>query len=620
MTLHKSTRFLLVTITVFYLFFAYFFRKESSLCLVSNGDSVGYYSYLPAFFIHNDLRDLRKTTLERVNETNEIGEKQAIETLEDRQFTGFAHDGGRRLIQYTYGIAFLQTSGFLLAHAISPFLGFEATGYTLPYRVLVFLNGLFFTLLGLWILARILKSERFDDKTINFTLFSVALATNLFYFSTANAYMSHAYLFTLWTLVVRFTQKFYTEGLEHKQLWRIGFLLGLITIIRPVDIVVIFVPLLYGVKNIADFKVRCALIWQKKIPVLGAIFLATLAILPQLFYWHHLTGHWFFDSYKGQGFDFKNSQVWEGWFGFANGWLVYTPIMFLALLGIFIMGRKSPFLLPILLILPLYAYVIHSWWCWNYINGFGMRPMVDMYGLLAIPLSVFFQKTLQNIFSKSFFSILVFFLSGLNIFQTWQYSQNVIFPENGNYAFWISSFGKTKLDYNALVAFDSNELQPSKAPKTMVLLEKSDFEDSTDVNFTRKIVKDGNFAYDIPPNGHSQRFEVSGKNLLAFEYVKVTLSAYATNNNFYDIWQKCNLVVQFKKGDENIKWRAMRLENKIGQDSKILAGQTKVWGDIHFYVKIPPNLNETDKLNVEILNGNTAHIVVDNLKIEVCKD
>lgn len=52
-------------------------------------------------------------------------------------------------------------------------------------------------------------------------------------------------------------------------------------------------------------------------------------------------------------------------------------------------------LLPLVLTFLVFIYVIFSWWCWWYGGAFGLRAMIDIYGLLALPLGVFFTYTLE---------------------------------------------------------------------------------------------------------------------------------------------------------------------------------------------------------------------------------
>ena len=86
--------------------------------------------------------------------------------------------------------------------------------------------------------------------------------------------------------------------------------------------------------------------------------------------------------------------------------------------------RKNPWFFSLLIILPIIIYLFSSWWCWWFGGGFGMRPMIDYYPLLIIPLGEILSTKISN---KKY--ILNFILAGfvsLNLFQTLQRRNLVI--------------------------------------------------------------------------------------------------------------------------------------------------------------------------------------------------
>jgi hypothetical protein len=376
------------------------------------------------------------------------------------------------------------------------------------------------------------------------------------------------------------------------------------------------------VTSFASISEKIKLFWSKRWAVLGAGVAFVLPFLPQMAYWKHVSGYRFFNSYGEHfRFDFAHPHIREGLIGFSNGWLIYTPIMVFALSGIFMMrGKRRDFLLPIAVILPIYIYVIYSWWCYNYINGFGSRPMIDAYPLLAIPLSIFIEKVLKNKFLTVFSLLIAVFLIGLNVFQTWQSSRRVIITEDSKASFWIESFGKTALDYNALVAFDANEIQP-KSSVFVRTLHENGFETpiAMDSNFVKQPCATGQFSYRVRAGTFSPAFKTTVKNLQGGRYVKVTMKAYSFANNIWEIYQKSTLVIEFRRKDAEFKWRGMRVENKIGNQTKIYGGQNYLWGEVYFYVKIPEESLPEDVLNCYIWSQNTSDLVMDDFKVELHK-
>jgi hypothetical protein len=97
------------------------------------------------------------------------------------------------------------------------------------------------------------------------------------------------------------------------------------------------------------------------------------------------------NSYPDEQFFWGNPHFIDGLFSYRKGWLLYTPVMIFALLGIpFLFKRLKEFSWAITIFISVATYIIVSWWCWWYGGSFGMRSFVDYYGILAIPMALFF--------------------------------------------------------------------------------------------------------------------------------------------------------------------------------------------------------------------------------------
>ena len=69
--------------------------------------------------------------------------------------------------------------------------------------------------------------------------------------------------------------------------------------------------------------------------------------------------------------------------------------MLFAVAGIFYLPRYiKGVTLGISVFLVLNVYIIFSWWSWWYGGSFGARPMIDSYGILAIPLAAMIEQML----------------------------------------------------------------------------------------------------------------------------------------------------------------------------------------------------------------------------------
>ena len=110
-------------------------------------------------------------------------------------------------------------------------------------------------------------------------------------------------------------------------------------------------------------------------------------------YWHTVTGHFIYYSYgTNERFFFGDSKLIKGIFGFRKGWLVYTPVMLFALIGLVPLYRHHrAHFWGITVHLVLNLYVVFSWWCWWYGGGLGIRALIESYALLAIPLAAWIE-------------------------------------------------------------------------------------------------------------------------------------------------------------------------------------------------------------------------------------
>ena len=158
------------------------------------------------------------------------------------------------------------------------------------------------------------------------------------------------------------------------------------------------------------------------------IMVAFLVISPQLVYWKYSTGSWVYYSYGEEGFYFNHPHIIDGLFSYRKGWFIYTPLMLFFVIGFFFMRKRIPeLLLPLSIFLLLNIYVVFSWWCWWYGGSFGARPMIDSYGLLALPFATLLEKVIsRKKWQKIMASVFLLFFIYMNLFQTRQYRTSMI--------------------------------------------------------------------------------------------------------------------------------------------------------------------------------------------------
>jgi hypothetical protein len=139
------------------------------------------------------------------------------------------------------------------------------------------------------------------------------------------------------------------------------------------------------------------------------------------------TGNFIVWSYSNEGFNFKEFHFFDILFSYRKGWFVYTPIMFIAVLGgLITLHRQSGFrFFSGLLFFILVTYILSSWWAWWYGGSFGLRAFIDFYPAFALLLALFI-NSLRAKSLKIFVLFLAFLCVGLNLFQTKQYINNIL--------------------------------------------------------------------------------------------------------------------------------------------------------------------------------------------------
>lgn len=387
-----------------------------------------YYSYLTLGFIYNDLK----------------GEKvdQLPLNLQDKIFLEPA--GNDKVIKTSYGVSLFYLPFFALASLSTYVTDYPLDGYSLPFRMAILVSGIFFFTLGLFTLRKILLNY-FNEAITAAVLIVIAIGTNVFRYVSFEPGMSHAFSFFLVASFLNQTIVYYrTPSLL--QAGKLGVLLGLISLVRPTNVIIAIVFALYNVTSVESFNERFRFLLRNFSHLCFISVLILVFWIPQFLYWKYVTGQFFYFSYGDERFYFSNPHIIEGLFSYRKGWLLYTPVMTFALLGILYMKKKAPsFFYSLLLFLPLNIYIIFSWWCWWYGGGFGQRPMIDSYPLLAIPLaclfSFVFQKSLLPRFSLG---IVMVAAICLNIFQNVQmHYETIHWDAMSKEAYW-DSFGRLK--------------------------------------------------------------------------------------------------------------------------------------------------------------------------------
>jgi hypothetical protein len=394
-------------------------------------DRGGYYLYLPSLFIYNDLQYLEKT--KRVisqNGLDSFGTTYGLVNLPRE----------RVVDKYPVGTAIFQLPLFLVAHAYCILSGAqEATGYGRPYNLAVIISTVLAAFGGLLFLRKFLR-RYFSDNVTALVILCIGFGTNLYYYTTFEQGMSHPYSFFLFSAILYCTDSFYTIK-AGRYIYYIAALASLAIITRPVNILLLIIPLCWNTADKSSLKERAKLLLKNRRRILIAGLIGLMITSVQLLYWKLSTGQWIFYSYQGEGFDWADPKIRDGLFSYRKGWFVYTPLALLAILGFFFTERRKVF--PILLFFTLFVYVTFCWENWYYGGSYGCRPLIDALPLLAYPLARLCKYLISGLPIVRIFSLTIIFLFvGLNIFQSYQYAGNIIHWDRVTKAYYWRVFGK----------------------------------------------------------------------------------------------------------------------------------------------------------------------------------
>jgi len=388
---------------------------------VFDSDPGGYYVYLPSVFVYHDLA--RADSLVALHQKYKPGSGVNIGLV--------ALPQGGYITKYPLGVALADMPWFLGAHFYAGWAGYPQDGFARPYQQIIMVAGLAHALLGLLVLARLLR-RYFDDRTVAWTLAAVGLGTNLFCYASLEAAMAHAPLF-LWQSALLYCTARWFETFRLRLMIGIGLFLGLAVLTRPTEMLYALVPLLWSINSSVELRRRPALLWGYRGQILLAGLLFGVVVGLQLLFWHEATGHWLLYTYQQEQFDFAHPHLLDGLFSFRKGWLLYTPLAGVALLGIGLALRQQLMVawVPTLATVIVVIYVTFSWEQWWYGGGFSARPLISLYPLLALSLaSLLAQAQANNRIGNGLLRGVLMLGILLNLWQTWQYGAGTLHWDN----------------------------------------------------------------------------------------------------------------------------------------------------------------------------------------------
>ena len=405
----------------------------------SNG--VGYYSWLRSATFDKNL----DTTNEFKHYTQLFQEKYGWSGVTDdlklvRTKTGYQSD------KYTIGPAIFWAPFFAIGHGMTLLLNkfgahYPVDGYSYWYVLMISLGSSLYGFLGL-LLGYKFSKKFFSESASSFALLGIWFASSAVFYMYFHPSLSHAIeMFTVAGFIY-----FWWKIRETRSLVRwgiLGVLGGLMMLVRTESVIYLAIP---GFDIFMQF-------WHNKEKRIGILYATLifgvfliLAFLPQMIVWKIVYGKFFLNTYgahfvlihpiqsqtmadAGVGDTnllkyFSHPHLIQTFFGKDFGLFTWTPIILLAVAGLFLSIRKYS-LLSFELLLALFgiAYVVSC--AGGGGSSFGARYLVRNALIFIFGLAAFFE-TLRSKISFRWKVIIVLFFVWWNFSLIVQYAAGKI--------------------------------------------------------------------------------------------------------------------------------------------------------------------------------------------------
>lgn len=547
----------------------YFFRWHgddgTKFKYIVDGDGRDYYSYLVSIFINKNLAN------------QDIRNWYVIPTP-----TGTIN-------VHTVGVSLLLLPFFCIGYIWSFFSNAELNGLSEPFQKMVSVGGLFYLVLGLLYLKRLLIEFDIRDKIIVIVLVLIFFGTNLLNYALSQPSMSHVYSFALISAFLFYVKKTFQE-FSNKYLYISAVLLGLIILVRPVNaIIILAIPFLANSFDNLKITIQAIFYNKKSLMLSTLIFLLLLSI--QSVVWYSQNQHFIQWGYKGNGFYFDRPQTWLMLFGFNAGFFIYTPLCFVIFFGFIPLYSQNKFrFFALLFFMAGCFYLFSSYWAYTYFDGLSIRTFVDFYSLFAILLSILLTH-IANKKIKYLIIILLAVSSLLNLVFCYQYQAGIL-PESGmNFKKFKYIFLKTDNSYIDILG-GCMDLAPYAKEDPKAVYNHSQRE-----------------PYAFNQNEFGLGYHVSPLNLNSNKlYLKIHLKR---KEEFLNSSLNALLVVSVESGAGISKnYYACKLNDTPPENCC-------EWEELDYGIVMDAKLLPSDKLSIYIWNKNKQPFLIDDYTVEI---
>jgi len=536
-----------------------------------DGDARDYYSYLVSIFIDSNF-------------TNQTGNNWYLINTP----TGTIN-------VHTIGTALLILPFFLISTLYAKLSGFEVNGFSSPFQMAVYFAGIFYCIVGLLFLKKLLLKLEFKKNIIALLIFLTCFGTHLFHYTVSEPGMSHVYSFALTSSLFYYTIQL-IQTKQTKYYYLIGFVFGLVILVRPVN-AILFISLPFFFQNYVSLANFFKTILKTKHFYFSLIFAISVCSVQSLA-WYLQNGKILQDSYLGNGFYFTQPQIFKMLFGFNNGLFVYVPLCLLFLVGIISILKTNRYKGFIFIIsLTFFIYIFASYWAYNYFDGFGIRVFVDYLPLIVIAGAYLWQNTkLKTHYVLNGFA---FILVAITQVYLYQYRSGIIKGNGMNFNKFNYVFLKTNKNYADSLG-GSSDIPLYTKHKIDLLYEKKK------MMFNDRMAGDSVFNFSNLEYGNDVNFKLD-KNGNNFFVVTEFERKETFNNSSYSALLCLNATNQEKISKQ---FQAFKL-------NETPSNNCCDWKKYAYSIAVTGKFEQNDILSVFVWNKEKQPFLIKNLNIKI---
>ena len=210
----------------------------------------------------------------------------------------------------------------------------------------------------------------------------------------------------------------------------------------------------------------------------------------------------------------------------------------------------------------------------------------------------------------------------VNLAKTYQQARGDLLSEDSTYLFNFQTLFRSHLRYNDLVVLDVKQRQPKKELKWIANLGSINYNDSLQAPRDTFGIK--YYAMDQSEFPNINLHIPYQKDVFKdARYFKC--NGYFKNPiGFYDWYQNHLLVLSIQRNNENLLWRAIKINNKVGvtdtsKEVHLQKYRDNLWGYTPFFVEVPKGLRDNDEIQLFIWNVGKQELFVNSLSLQLYK-